>query len=135
MCDNPLRSSSESSLNSGSAALVSVTTPVPDTNPLHGGILVQEPYHTDAYDHSLADGSYLASYRGSSIPSLLDVSRDDIPREILAAFDTNKVAARGTLQRRKVVRTRPEHSNNLEAPIEEVSDVEMEDQAQDGRFT
>jgi len=131
VCDNPLRSSSESSLNSGSAALVSVTTPVPDTNPLHGGILVQEPYHTDAYDHSLADGSYLASYRGSSIPSLLDVSRDDIPREILAAFDTNKVAARGTLQRRKVVRTRPEHSNNLEAPIEEVSDVEMEDQAQD----
>ena len=99
--------SSETSLNSlpqSSGRLTSLTTPVPDTNPLDGGILMEEPYHTDAYNRISGDESFLAlSYRASTLPCSLEPSRHFSNH--LLGFDTNKVMKRGTLQRLKI-RTR-----------------------------
>ena len=84
--------------------LTSLTTPVPDTsNPLDGGILVQEPYHTDAYNTpaSLATGRRFLSlaYR-NSLPNLQPAAPEEEEED--PEFDTGKVAARGTLQRMRV---------------------------------
>ena len=111
--------------------LASVTTPVPDTNPLDGGILLEEPYATDAYDRFPGDESYLAfPYRGAAnhMPRLVDSPKDKgIPEEILAAFDTNKVAMRGTLQRRHRVK------NHKGEDVDDQSDIDTEDHVEDGK--
>lgn len=102
----------------------SVTTPVPDSNPLDGGILMEEPYQTDAYDRFPGEETYLAMpYRAVGGSGLLD-SGKEFPPEILAAFDTNKVASRGTLQRLKF-RSRGEEG-------ELHSDLEVEEMEEDG---
>jgi len=119
---------------SSSHVLESITTPVPQTNPLQGGILMQEPYQTDAYDRFPGEDAFFTPYRVTVMsPSLLQAcsssspGRTDLPNELLAAFDTNKVAKRGTLQRLKM-RNREEHSDDRSETIDEVSDVDMEDQ-------
>merc|ERR1719228_3279251 len=112
-----LRTGSISSLLSSgqdtSLPLSSLTTPVPDSNPLDGGILMEEPYSTEAYNLPLgSQRRFLHLTYRTSLPNLQpDQEQVD---NILAGFDTKKVAAKGTLQRMKV-RGRPElHSLGLE---------------------
>ena len=95
---------------------------------------MQEPYQTDAYDRFPGEDAFFTPYRVTVMsPSLLQAcsssspGRTDLPNELLAAFDTNKVAKRGTLQRLKM-RNREEHSDDRSETIDEVSDVDMEDQ-------
>merc|ERR1719509_420607 len=85
------------------AHLTSLTTPVPDaSNPLEGGILMEEPYHTEAYNTPLSVPRHFLnlSYR-NSLPNLQPGTGLGDP-ELAGKFDTMKVAARGTLQRMKV---------------------------------
>merc|ERR1719192_1335301 len=107
---NSLRTGSISSLISSSQdtslPLSSLTTPVPDSNPLDGGILMEEPYSTEAYDSPLgSQRRFLDLTYRASLPNLQP--EPDNVDNILAGFDTKKVAARGTLQRMKV-RGRPD---------------------------
>merc|ERR1719431_944594 len=112
---NSLRTGSISSLMSSSQdtslPLSSLTTPVPDSNPLDGGILMEEPYSTEAYDSPLgSQRRFLHLTYRNSLPNLQGEQVDSI----LTGFDTKKVAAKGTLQRMKV-RGRPElHNLGLE---------------------
>eukprot|EP00090_Calanus_glacialis_P009978 TRINITY_DN1835_c0_g1_i1.p1 TRINITY_DN1835_c0_g1~~TRINITY_DN1835_c0_g1_i1.p1 ORF type:complete len:1716 (-),score=684.24 TRINITY_DN1835_c0_g1_i1:112-5259(-) len=96
-----------------SMPLSSLTTPVPDSNPLDGGILMEEPYSTEAYNTPLgSQRRFLHLTYRTSLPNL-QPDQDKV-ENILAGFDTKKVAAKGTLQRMKV-RGRPElHSLGLE---------------------
>ena len=109
-----------------SRTLSSLTTPVPDPSPLDGGILVEEPYNTEAYNfpnlpsqRRFVDMTYRAS-----LPNL---QPEDA--ESLSQFDTKKVASKGTLQRMKV-RARPElhtslgFENNISEPDLDQSDTE-----------
>merc|ERR1719228_2968940 len=113
-----LRTGSISSLLSSgqdtSLPLSSLTTPVPDTNPLDGGILMEEPYSTEAYDIPIgSQRRFLHLTYRTSLPNLQG-GQEDRMENILTGFDTKKVAAKGTLQRMKV-RGRPElHSLGLE---------------------
>lgn len=115
---NSLRTGSISSLLSSgqdtSLPLSSLTTPVPDTNPLDGGILMEEPYSTEAYDIPVgSQRRFLHLTYRTSLPNLQGGQEDQM-ENILTGFDTKKVAAKGTLQRMKV-RGRPElHSLGLE---------------------
>jgi len=115
---NSLRTGSISSLLSSgqdtSLPLSSLTTPVPDSNPLDGGILMEEPYSTEAYDTPLgSQRRFLHLTYRNSLPNLQGEQVDQVDN-ILSGFDTKKVAAKGTLQRMKV-RGRPElHSLGLE---------------------
>jgi len=107
--------------------LTSITTPVPDTDPLTGGILLEDHYHTDVYDRvGSVETTYLPQYRDTTISSMLNMDNaHHLPEEILRAFDTNKVAARGTLQRMKVRRldSLEGHSSNGSG-VETVLEVE-----------
>ena len=127
--------SSETSLNSlprSSGRLTSLTTPVPDTNPLDGGILMEEPYQTDAYNRIPGDESFLAlSYRASTLPCSLEPSRHFSNH--LLGFDTNKVMKRGTLQRLKV-RKHGELSDDGGDLIESSSDVDIDENTEDGEY-
>ena len=108
----------ESSL-SLSRTLSSLTTPVPESNPLDGGILVEEPYNTEAYNlPSLPSQRRFVdlTYR-TSLPNLQPVD------ENLQQFDTKKVASRGTLQRMKV-KARPDLHSSL--GLDNSSDGEMD---------
>ena len=109
--------------------LTSITTPVPDTDPLTGGILLEDHYNTtDLYDQvGSAETTYLPQYRTDKISSMLDMDQiQHLPAEILRAFDTNKVAARGTLQRLKVRRL-----DSLEGPgIDTVLEAEYDEDAE-----
>ena len=88
--------------------LTSFTTPVPDCNPLDGGILMEGPYPTEAYNTPLtSQRRFLAASYRASLPNLEPLETEQVMGAFLPAFDTGKVAARGTLQRRKV-RGRPE---------------------------
>merc|ERR1719187_2120934 len=115
---NSLRTGSISSLMSSSQdtslPLSSLTTPVPDSNPLDGGILMEEPYSTEAYDSPLgSQRRFLHLTYRNSLPNLQGDQVDQVDN-ILSGFDTKKVAAKGTLQRMKV-RGRPElHNLGLE---------------------
>jgi hypothetical protein len=105
--------------------LTSVTTPLPDTNPLEGGILMEDSYPTDAYDTFPADEALVALAYGSSLPSLLEPQVRSIPEDILAAFDTQKVAFKGTLQRLKPIDRRElsgENHQQLAGRTEDGSD-------------
>jgi len=111
---NSLRTGSISSLLSSSQdtslPLSSLTTPVPDSNPLDGGILMEEPYSTEAYDTPLgSQRRFLHLTYRNSLPNLQGEQVDQVDN-ILTGFDTKKVAAKGTLQRMKV-RGRPELHN------------------------
>lgn len=99
-------SSLVSSGHDTSLPLSSLTTPVPESNPLDGGILMEEPYSTEAYNTPLgSQRRFLDLTYRASLPNLQPES--DNVDNILAGFDTKKVAARGTLQRMKV-RGRPD---------------------------
>ena len=88
-----------------SRTLSSLTTPVPESNPLDGGILVEEPYNTEAYNlpalpsqRRFVDLTYRAS-----LPNLQPVEDSACTAaDLLSKFDTNKVATKGTLQRMKM---------------------------------
>merc|ERR1719228_1764919 len=72
---NSLRTGSISSLLSSgqdtSLPLSSLTTPVPDSNPLDGGILMEEPYSTEAYDSPLgSQRRFLHLTYRNSLPNL-----------------------------------------------------------------
>ena len=87
---------------------------MPDLSPLQGGILVEEPYSTAAYDspapataappRRFLDLAYRASLPdlqyGTTAMTGGHGSTESI-HTFLQQFDTGKVAARGTLQRRK----------------------------------
>lgn len=115
--NNSLVTGSISSLLSGghgspdslSRTLSSLTTPVPDPSPLDGGILVEEPYSTEAYNFpSLpAQRRFVDLAYRASLPNLQPEEGDS-----LSQFDTKKVASKGTLQRMKV-RARPELHTSL----------------------
>jgi hypothetical protein len=62
---------------------------------------MEDSYPTDAYDPYPADETLETLGFGASLPSLLESNVHNIPEEILAAFDTQKVAFKGTLQRLK----------------------------------
>eukprot|EP00088_Acartia_fossae_P020083 TRINITY_DN2176_c0_g1_i7.p1 TRINITY_DN2176_c0_g1~~TRINITY_DN2176_c0_g1_i7.p1 ORF type:complete len:1038 (+),score=369.78 TRINITY_DN2176_c0_g1_i7:453-3116(+) len=114
--------------------LSSITTPVPDTDPLTGGILLEEHYHTDAYDRVGGVGveaTYLPQYRANTISSMLTMDEEaaaqqPLPAEILQAFDTNKVVKRGTLQRLKVRRTDSHEGPSVETVMESSDREELE---------
>lgn len=101
---------------------------MPDTDPLTGGILLEEHYHTDVYDRvGSVETTYLPQYRDTAISSMLNMDQaHHLPAEILRAFDTNKVAARGTLQRLKVRRL-----DSLEGQSSNGSGVETVFEAED----
>jgi len=150
--DLPLNPSSLS--RSSNPVLESITTPVPQTNPLQGGILMQEPYETDAYDRCPGGGgagvsggddeealltAVCAPYRVTVMPtslnSLIETSASGSGRnslamhgDMLTVFDTNKVAKRGTLQRLKV--RNKDVADDCGETIHEVSDVEMENEGE-----
>jgi len=120
--NDPHHSHSDSSLNSygckgGAPALTSVTTPVPDSNPLHGGILTEDPYPTDAYDQFPRESSFLSSYRTPPIPSLLD---EQASSSLQPSFNVSKVAKCGTLQRLKI-RPRQETEDSTDTETEGAS--------------
>jgi len=95
--ESSLGSLARSTAITGHQILSSVTTPVPEVNPLDGGILLEEPYPTDAYDQYPCE-----DYLSYTLPSSAQAAPlKNIPNELLTAFDTNKVAKRGTLQRLK----------------------------------
>ena len=115
MLSSPGRSSPSSSLSSNSISsllsqdsqslsrtLSSLTTPVPESNPLDGGILMEEPYNTEAYNLPKVPSPrrFLDLTYRASLPNLQPVQ--DSPADLLAQFDTNKVATKGTLQRMKM---------------------------------
>ena len=110
-----------------SRPLTSVTTPLPDSDPLEGGILMEDSYPTDAYDPYPADEALVALAYGASLPSLLEPNVHNIPDELLAAFDTQKVALKGTLQRLRP-RTRRDggREDHRASRIEDESDSEEE---------
>ncbi len=108
-----------------SRPLRSVTTPLPDSNPLEGGILMQDSYPTDAYEPYPADEALVTLAYGASLPSLLEPPVHTLPAELLAAFDTQKVALKGTLQR---LRPRPKREEQrMDQAAEEGSDSDEED--------
>ena len=104
-----LLSGGHHSPDSVSRTLSSLTTPVPDPGPLDGGILVEEPYNTEAYNFpSLpAQRRFVDMAYRASLPNLQPEEG-----ESLSQFDTKKVASKGTLQRMKV-RARPELHTSL----------------------
>jgi len=79
---------------------------------------MEDPYHTDAYDQCPGEPSFLSSYRTAPIPSLLEESRADAQP---AAFNVNKVAKCGTLQRLKI---RPRLHTQEQETLEENKDTE-----------
>ena len=95
--ESSLSSLARSTAITGHQILSSVTTPVPEVNPLDGGILLEEPYPTDAYDQYPGQ-----DYPAYTFPPAATSPLKNIPDELLTAFDTNKVAKRGTLQRLKL---------------------------------
>ena len=103
-----------------SRTLSSLTPPVPDSNPLDGGILVEEPYTTEAYNFpSLpAQRRFVDLTYRASLPNLQPEDG-----ESLSLFDTKKVASKGTLQRMKV-RARPELHTSLGFENDSESDTE-----------
>ena len=109
-----------------SRTLSSLTTPVPDSNPLDGGILVEEPYNTEAYNLPTQRRFVDFTYR-ASLPNLQPVNEDV---EVDQHFDTKKVATKGTLQRMKL-KMRPELHSSL--GLETGSDNEL-DQADTERL-
>jgi len=88
--------------------LPSLTTPAPASldNPLEGGILVEDPYPTDVYNNPPAplpsERLLLRLAYRTSLPNLApreqEPGLDSLPP---GTFNTQKVAARGTLQRMK----------------------------------
>jgi len=115
--------------------LSSITTPVPDTDPLTGGILLEDHYHTDAYDRvGTVETTYLPQYRASTISNMLHMdksakARHSLPHEILQAFDTNKVVQRGTLQRLKIRRVEGDDgsASTVETLMEDHEDRDEQD--------
>ena len=76
---------------------MSVTTSKLDHGPLDGGILLEEPYSTEAYGSPRrADDRFLSLTYRTSMPNMCvgGLGAGD--------FDTKKVAAHGTLKRRKM---------------------------------
>ena len=122
--------------------LSSITTPVPDTDPLTGGILLEDHYHTDAYDRvGTVETTYLPQYRASTISNMLHMdksakARPSLPHEILQAFDTNKVVQRGTLQRLKIRRVEGDDgsASTVETLMEDHEDREEQDIDKDGKY-
>ena len=106
----------------------SLTTPVPDTNPLDGGILVEEPYNTEAYNlPSLpAQRRFVDLTYRNSLPNLQPVDENMDNLFVDNQFDTKKVAAKGTLQRMKV-KLRPELQNSLGIDIGSDSELDQSD--------
>ena len=107
----------------------SVSTTVPESKLLDGGILLEEPYSTEAYDHYSGEDAHLAWRQGghglANIPNLINAvidAEDTLPEETFADFDTNKVAKRGTLQRR----LKTKHSKG--EIVDDQSDVDIDDQ-------
>ena len=96
-----------------SRTLSSLTTPVPDSNPLDGGILVEEPYNTEAYNlPSLpAQRRFVDMTYRASLPNLQPVD-ENIDNILAHEFNTQKVAAKGTLQRMKT-KVRPDIQSHL----------------------
>merc|ERR1719350_537805 len=137
--------STQVSLNTGSLSsllsspdprLTSLTTPVPDaqSNPLEGGMMVEEPYHTEAYNtpgllHNPAPNHFLGLAYRTSLPNLQPASTNIADHHIHPKkFDTMKVAARGTLQRMKVRGEKTEEENEVEADFDDQADhLEQED--------
>jgi len=139
--------STQASLNTGSLSsllsspdprLTSLTTPVPDaqSNPLEGGMMVEEPYHTEAYNtpgllHDPAPRHFLGLAYRTSLPNLQPTSSNIADHHLHPKkFDTMKVAARGTLQRMKVRGEKPGEENEVveaDADDEAVDHLEQED--------
>merc|ERR1719350_399823 len=144
--------STQASLNTGSLSsllsspdprLTSLTTPVPDaqSDPLEGGMMVEEPYHTEAYntprllnlDTQGAPRHFLGLGYRTSLPNLQPVAtniadHNPYPKK----FDTMKVAARGTLQRMKV---RGERTEEEEEELPDIDDQEHQLDQEDPRHT
>merc|ERR1719394_2241023 len=102
-----------------SRTLSSLTTPVPDSNPLDGGILVEEPYNTEAYNlpNLPSQRRFVDLTYRTSLPNLqpVDENGDNL---FVQQFDTKKVASKGTLQRMKV-KLRPDLHSSLGLELEE----------------
>ena len=85
---------------------------------------MEDSYPTDAYDPYPADEPLAAlAYGGTTLPAgLLEDSVHSIPEEILAAFDTQKVALKGTLQRLKARPPRASYQEYVSDSEEETGD-------------
>ena len=105
MSSNSISSLLSQDSQSLSRTLSSLTTPVPETNPLDGGILVEEPYNTEAYNLPAVPSQrrFLDLTYRASLPNLQPVEDDPCTAsDLLSKFDTNKIATKGTLQRMKM---------------------------------
>ena len=100
---------------------------MPDSNnPLDGGILVEEPYSTEAYNlpnlpvqKRFVDMTYRAS-----LPNLQPVD-ENIDNILAHEFNTQKVAAKGTLQRMKT-KARPDIQSNLGVDTSSSEDTDFD---------
>ena len=112
------------SSHSLSQTLSSLTTPVPDSNPLDGGILVEEPYNTEAYNlpNLPSQRRFVDLTYRTSLPNLQPVDENG-ENLFVQQFDTKKVASKGTLQRMKV-KLRPDLHSSLGLELEE-SETEL----------
>ena len=93
-------SSLSSLLSTPDHRLTSLTTPVPDaqSNPLEGGMMVEEPYHTEAYNtpsllHDAAPRHFLGLAYRTSLPNLQQPPNIADHHLHPGKFDTMKVAS------------------------------------------